>query len=229
MIDIVIPYRTSKTDELKYTLRAIERHLEHGKIVIVGDIPDWVQNALTIPTERSTHKHQLDCELNIRAALPYLSDEFYLFNDDFILLKPLEDIPNYHEGDIDDVVKIKARSIVTSNVAKKLINTRAFLHSKGVEYPVAYTLHIPVKYKRDNYQRCSDLILPTLKRTDILPRTIYGNLYGDSSVIHKDVKIYTKDQPLPNDDFVSTWENSWDGIAGDSIRAMFKDKSRYEV
>ena len=61
MIDIVIPYRTSKTDELKYTLRAIDRHLEHGKVVIVGDIPDWVQNVLTIPTKRGTHKAQLDC------------------------------------------------------------------------------------------------------------------------------------------------------------------------
>lgn len=229
--DIVIPYRTSNTDELKYTLRGIEQCLEYGKIVIVGDIPDWVQNVLTMPLNRLTNKAQLDCELSIRQALPYVNDEFYLFNDDFIMLKPTESIPNLHEGDIDDVIRSKSKNVMTSRASKSLLLTKKFLNNKGVDYPVAYTLHTPVKYSKDKYQRCSDLILPTLKNVTILPRTVYGNLYGDMSVIHEDVKIYTKDQPLPKDRYcVSTWDKAWDGsIAKKQIQEIYPNKSKYEV
>ena len=180
MIDIVIPYRDSKTDELKYTLRSIEKNFRECRIIISGDIPDWVQNVITMPREQ-TRGAQLDCELNIRQALPYLSDEFYLWNDDFILLRPVQDVPNYHEGDIDLVIKKKKAWVITSKSAKSLKNTADYLNEKGFSNSVAYTLHIPVKYNRDLYQECSDMLLPTLEKKTILPRTVYGNIYGECS------------------------------------------------
>jgi hypothetical protein len=55
MIDILIPYVHSqnKFSELRYALRSIEQNLEGDRrIIIIGDVPDWIHRVVTIPQKR---------------------------------------------------------------------------------------------------------------------------------------------------------------------------------
>jgi hypothetical protein len=46
---IVIPYKDFKGQELRYTLRSIQKFVEDPEITIIGDKPWWIKNVHHIP------------------------------------------------------------------------------------------------------------------------------------------------------------------------------------
>ena len=229
MIDIIIPYRHSNTDELRMTLRSIEMYFPPAHIIISGDVPIWAMNVTEIHNERRYMPAQLDCEMNIYKALDkVIGDDFYLWNDDFMLLKPMKQIKHYYEGAIRNVTNDKLKYPMTAPSGTDLIATELWLLSHGYIENKAYTLHIPVKYNVAKYRKMSELIQPVLHEQTILPRTIYGNMYDVGGTQRHDCKIYFDDQLILDDKFVATWDETWNGFAGDEIHRMFPNVSKYE-
>ena len=229
-MDIIIPYLNNGSDELRYTLRAIERHVPHGKIIISGDCPDWATNITYVPRVLK-YPAQLDSEMNIIAGLAETTGDFILFNDDIITLKDVDEIPSWHEGDIEYVIQIKKQRAITSPTVRHLQITASALEKLyNIIDPLAYTLHAPVVMNKDKYlTMAQDTVMLLKTHQPILPRTIYGNLHQPDSAIHRDCKLYGKDDPLPDDYFVSTHEGLMNGTAGQAIKTIFSNKCKYEV
>lgn len=211
MIDVVIPYRKSKTEEIHLTIQSIVNNLDHRYIYVLGDDPN-IENVIYIPQDKRGVSPQHDVELNIRKALQLedLSEEFYLFNDDMYVLKKTNNIPLYHAGEIDDVIKEKSQVNITKRYAENLKQTKLWLISRGYTDLLAYTLHIPTVMNKKDRLKVSDMILKDLQNGKrLLSKTIYFNMFIQPSAIHSDVKIYSTEQPQ---DFASTVDNNQFGI-----------------
>lgn len=84
----VIPYKLPRDGgiELKYCLRGIEQFVPGAEIVLIGQKPDWLQNAEHIPFADADEL----CfkERNIFEKILQVKRDFLFFNDDHFLLKP---------------------------------------------------------------------------------------------------------------------------------------------
>lgn len=222
-MDIVLPYRKSDSDELKYALRSL-KNMRYRNLFICGDKPDWLTDeaiCLVNPIRGVNAQH--DSELNIRLALHdiRLSDAFILMNDDFFILRPVYNLPDYYTGTFDELIRSRQEAqFITFNQA--LRRTKAFIDRT----PLAFEVHIPVIMFTEERLRVSDEILPILALgTTVLPRSIYLNRYCTRIVKRKDVKLYGFNSGQPLDDFLSTA----DGQFNDNIRQLFPIPSKYEA
>jgi len=226
--DIVIPYIKSNTDELKYCLRSL-KNITHGNVFICGDRPDFISDkVIYIPRVLKGNRPQYDSELNIRLALldNRLSDDFILFNDDFYILKQCNELLNYHAGEIKDIIKQRNNRIFAVH-NKYLSDTKSYLNDDSA---LSYELHIPMIFNKNKRLQVSNEIMPLLsKGRTVLPRSIYGNRFCDISIIKQDVKIYDENDKIADDTFLSTYESTFTGSAGDIIRSNFSNKCKYEV
>lgn len=233
--DVVIPYRNSGTSELKFALRSIAKNVPHASVYIVGDRPEFeTKNLKVIERPRNKDSHnQLDMELNIIRALrePNVTEDVILFNDDFYVLQPIWELHTMHQGELKAVIKQKKLNIRTRRMAKYMQNCYDLLTTLGVKDPVAYTLHVPVVINTQKYLDISEEItVPNFKNGNVvLPRTIYSNLSGVVSCIHRDVKLYDAKQPLEDYLFASTSHMALKGEAFQQVKQMFPNKCRYEA
>ena len=157
MIDIVIPYKHSYWHpdmELKYCLRAIEKHLiGYRDIYIVGKCPDWIQNVIHIPMHDTSYSSTNIHNKIMRAIeIGSLSDEFLFMNDDHFLLDRLDvgarDVHYWHHQKLSDLLQV-----VTNEPYKRQIwNTIDLLTTKQKSIK-NYDIHMPVVYNKYHYKR----------------------------------------------------------------------------
>lgn len=229
MKDVVIPYRNSKSDELRYALRSL-KNIPHGNVFICGDKPDFISTkVIFLPNSTRGKSAQLDCELNLRLALEdeRLSDNFILMNDDFFIIKKISRLPNYQNGTIAELIRDRPqRPFMKYN--QSLDNTIKYLEC--FDNPLSFELHIPmVMNKLDRLDLSNDIMSVLLTGKTILPRSIYGNLFCDINEFKKDVKVYTMSEQPSDSTFISTTEHSFGGLTGFLIKTLFKDKCEYEA
>src|SRR5688500_2509841 len=98
MTDIVIPFRHSinADEELRYTLRGIERFLpDAGEVFILGDEPRWPHKSLTVVGGLHSRRGPYWKEYNIYVKIASYCNahrnlsnkDFYVFHDDNFLLR----------------------------------------------------------------------------------------------------------------------------------------------
>ena len=220
-MDILIPYRTSNTDELRYALRSIAKHIPKARVFIVGDTPDYLSNIYAIQASDRARTPHSDVYTNINLAIndERLSDDFVLWADDIFITDTFKGIPAWHDDDIDVIAKKKPEPYKTI-----LLNTDKLLKANGISNPVSYALHIPMVINKTNLRHVYSLMATT--KNVVSMRTLYGNLYLDTSAYHRDVKIYDKTSDLPKP-FASAWENAL-GVAYKQLQDMYPEKCEYE-
>jgi len=226
-MDIVIPYRWSDTDELKYCLRSL-KNIPHREVFIVGDKPDFINDKIIfIKNSQKGNNCQHDSELSLRLALQddRLSDEFMLFNDDFFIMDKIEEIENYNSGTLLDKIKSRPEAMF-HNHNQGMKNTIDFLGDKNA---LNYELHIPMIMNKQKRLELSQNIVGILERKLILPRSIYGNTLCDIKDFRKDVKLYHDSDEITDKYFASTTNSSFNGRNGDIIKSKFNRKCRYEI
>lgn len=229
MKDIVIPYRNSKSEELRYCLRSL-KNLPHRNVFICGDRPDFISDkVIFLPNKTRARTAQLDCEMNLRLALEdeRLSENFIYMNDDFFIMKKLTKLPNYFNGTIRELIRSRPENKFM-RYNQSLKDTAKFLNS--FTNPLSYELHAPmVMNKLDRLEISNDILPILLTGKILLPRSIYGNIFCDINEFKKDVKLYSINDQPPKTEFLSTIEHSFSGIVGDYIKSKFKKKSIYEA
>lgn len=229
-MDAVYLVGPGRGDVLRWSLRSLVNLPQVTRVVVVGHLPAWVTNVTYIPVEQQQTKHD-STFANLRAAIAQsaISDRFLLMNDDFITLRPVEQVPVFHRGPMVDQLDRDER---TGNklLAERRRQLMDMLSALGVEQPVCYELHIPLPVERGKLATVLD------RAAEVRPdgmqptgkRTLYGNLAKIGGVDVADVKLRGRNDPLPDGPFVSTCSTSWGGAAGKAIKGLFPEPCQYE-
>lgn len=229
-MDAVYLFRDCGDDsELRHSLRSLANLGQVDRVVVSGTHPDWLAGDVVrvAPSVHPPGKF-LDAWANLVAAVedPRVSDEFVLMNDDFFVLRPVDDLP------------VLARCTWPEwrpTISRGLMRRRATADALAlldVDPVAAYEGHRPLLIDK----RIMRQVIPAVdaQKQAVAPvwvRTVYGNAaHGGAGRLAGDAKIYShKLVPGDDDDFVSTSDPAWStGRVGEWLRARFPDPCRYE-
>lgn len=222
MMDVVYVLREANWNpSLKLSLRSLN-NIKHGKVFTVGHTPVWVQNTIKIDVKQGEDRFR-NTTRNLIAACehPELSDEFILMNDDFYILRQIDDIPVYHRGLLGPLAEAEDGG----PYRKQRKEAYEYLLSLGIEEPLNYDLHIPMVVNKHKMLE----ILKDLKKGHSHKRSVYGNIVRLGGEFMNDVKIHGNDDFDPTLPFLSSNTDAIDhGLLGKFLKKLFKEKSIYE-
>lgn len=213
--------------ELRYSLRSVAKNFPHRRVWFVGGQPEGLY-----PDGRIAHKQigQNKWE-NVRSSLfkvlecKDITDDFFLFNDDFFIMKPFEgEFINYVGGTLEYRIReVFIKNGENSRYTEQLSKARAELLFDGFD-AMSFCVHLPMLINKQKAREVlSGLGSPMF-------RSIYGNRARVPYIYHEDVKVYDLDTVPPEScDYLSTLESSFNnGKVGEFIRRRFNTPCRFE-
>lgn len=251
--------------ELRYSLRSVETNLlqqrpptQLPRVFTVGHQPPWVSSdhVTHIPVEQSldpNDKHP-NANKNLHRALtdPDISDPFWLFNDDFFIMRPTTAIQQYTGGLVRDVLDKFPRAVLGSTFRRSMQWTYQMVQrhlNLNPDRYVSFQVHSPLLIYKEPYLDVIQDVSSWLKaeHTELTPligrvhphyATVYGNIFGhlpglvDSITIEHDVKVLSNSRRLApimrQLPYLSTTEHSFRHGAGTYIKRVFPRRSRFE-
>ena len=228
MNDIVYILRSGKNEELRYSLRSVEENFPYKEVWFYGGKPDGIRpdHFIGFIQDGSTKWKKVRNSIERVCQNDDITEDFWLFNDDFFIMKPIKNPVNYYDGTLRDrIEKIEKVTFgVASQYSLQLRHLLKTLENAGISEPLNYAHHTPMLINRKK-------MLEVLERFPNEPmfRALYGNVCEIGGVNMPDVKFYQKRQPWPIGEYVSTADESWNGEKiGFVIREQFKKPSRFE-
>ena len=217
-------------EELRYSLRSL-KNIPHRKVWVIGGCPDCV-NPETVNCVRMIQKgnskwKKSNSSVKMACSLEEVSDNFILFNDDFFVMKPIEELDYiYHKTLGLRVQEIMLRNNVWGNTgySGRLLEESRTLKFMG-KPTKNYAVHIPMIFNKEKMNYLFN------KFPDkVISRAFYGNYYEVGGVDMEDVKVYDiNEKPNKDSVFLSTTNESFaNGEVGKFIRRKFKKISEYE-
>lgn len=248
-LDVVYPVRPGgNNEELRYSLRSLDKNFPHRNVWLLGMAPHWVQNLSLLSYRQTSGKYQnVQTMMRTICQQDEVSDPFILFNDDFYILQPHETLPTYHRGTADEF--LTERRVVKGSLSRYDIGqrtTKEVLEKYGYspEEILCYELHLPMVVYKDAWVEAYKAILPYYSnpaRYRVQMRTMYGNwaqlggqkLPPEWAVGRQgDVKIYDPTETFPEDipylSGTDTLFNSARSPLRKLLRARFPKSSSYE-
>lgn len=215
------------TDELRYSLRSVEKNFPHRKVWFISGQPEGFK-----PDEKIEHKQagankwdQIKSSMWKVLENEDITEDFYLFNDDFFIMKPVKGkFVNMVDGTLERrIIELVTDCKGYNSYAKTLLKANEELKTLGCPQ-MNYDLHTPMlinkEKARNSIGKCSS---PQL-------RSIYGNINRSPYVIHPDVKVYDMESVPEDPDYLSTNDTTFEkGKIGQYIRDTFSKPSRFEV
>lgn len=215
--------------ELTFSLRTVEKNFPCRSVWFICGQPKGLTPDGAI---RHTQTGQNKWE-RIRSSMwkalecPDITDDFYLFNDDFFIMQPVDEdaFVNYTDGTLAD--RIAQLTIIGSPRLSPYGSTlyKAEQELKIIGRPTLnYEVHIPMLFNktkaREALKSCSS---PQM-------RSIYGNFTMTDSIDRKDVKVYDLTTVPRSPDYLSTSDEIFkSGRVGEYIRKRFNKPSRFET
>jgi len=184
MINFVYPLIISDWEELRYSLRSLEKYCQEDfEVYIVGDyLPSWIDNVKYIETERLINPYE-DTGNKLKVIADLLED-FVWMSDDMFFLKPvtLEDL--------------KQQKIVPKNPAVWPLHTQTtveILELMDLDHEVYdYATHAPRYYESDELKRIDEQ-WPIFNGI-LNPEFLYYNLFGEQHPDFVDDRLYINSQ-----------------------------------
>lgn len=212
-------------DELRYSLRSVVQNFPYRKIVFVGGCPKDITPDIYIKDiqQGTTKWARSGQSLKKALACNDLTEDIWLFNDDFFVMDPMREVKNYFNGSLE-------RRILDLKIANprgsKYINELSVLRGQLLRLKkdtLSFALHVPMLVNRAQALQLFD-IYPDLK----MFRSMYGNYFHISCERMDDVKIYDLES-LPEERFCSTSDDAFkNGKCGEFLRRYFDKPSKYE-
>ena len=215
--------------ELVYSLRSVDRNFPYRNVWFYGGQPiDLIPDFRAPIIQKGENRYEKVRNMLRQACKnDELTEDFWLFNDDFFILTPMEEVPPWYQGTLPQ----RIRQIETrrggrkSGYTQQLRRTTAALQAEGLGIR-NYAVHVPMKINRAK-------MLETLNRFPDCPmfRALYGNHHCIGGIDRPDVKIFTPEVSIEaGAQLVSTSDSSFvNGLVGKQIRERFPEKSRWEV
>ena len=214
------------TEELTYSLRSIEANFPHRLVWFVGGQPKGLKPDKALPHKQ----YGADKWGNIRYSMlkvieePELTEEFFLFNDDFFVMKPVKGkFVNYAEKTLSwRIEDLRRDNPWLTPYTRTLIKAREELKRLGCS-EVNFEVHTPMLFKKS-------LVPSIMKCSSPQMRSVYGNLNGIPYKEREDVKIYDFVTVPEDADLISTNNEVFTrGNVGAYIRERFPNPSRFEL
>jgi hypothetical protein len=230
-IDIVYPVkRGNANEELRYSLRSVEKNVPHRKIWTIGYNCGWTQNIGHI-----TYHQGQNVRLNTTQAMklacfdPDISDPFLYWNDDYFCMKQIPRVRRMNRGPIDAVITELAPK--KDGYAQGMVATKNLLLERGYGPDIlSYELHMPIHVYKGEMIDSIDLY-ESSKLPNLHKRTLYGNMVGLAGMSIPDNKIVFEQTPWDRDcTWISTSDKSFKEFqVGAWIKSHFPNPSKYEI
>lgn len=224
MYDIVYFVKDTKTnEELKYSVRSL-KNFPHRKVWFYGGCPDDLKPDVHIKIEQDqpTKWQNIFKMFKLVCDNEKISKDFWLFNDDFFIMKPIEKPVNLYNGDLyKRVVTLEDTHGGITPYSQQLRYTLQELEALGCETK-NYALHTPMLINREKGKELCNII------DGPMIRCLYGNYFKIGGKEHSDVKIDRIDRLYKDGEYLSTNDKSFSGKVGQQIKELFSDKSKYE-
>lgn len=236
-----------RNQDLRMSLRSVEKFCNYRKIWIIGYKPSWITGVEYIHTEQKGNKWQNSNNNYLVACnCPDISEDFILMNDDFFAIKPIinwKENVNVYLGNIGDEIQKYSKKDSKSRWQYAFDYANDLLDDMKCNTRYNYESHWPIMINKKTYLEFINRpeIIEFLKGRKVLhKRSIYRNLYPLENVenqkLIKDVKI-----PLNRDLTVDFLQESWLSVFDDVVdnwrkfpklngylKIMFPNKSKFE-
>lgn len=226
MKDIVYFVKDSESnEELRYSLRSLVNFPHRYVWFYVGCPkglqPDYHVNVLH---DKVNKWQNVSMMLDMACNNPAITDEFWLFNDDFFIMEKIEKPKNYYRGDLyKRIVQLEDVYRGFTPYSKLLRECAKELESLGCSTK-DFSLHIPLLIDKNKM-----LWLRNVTNFEGF-RSLYGNYFNIAKDKMNDCKITSPTKEWKGGCYLSTEDNAFaNGIVGKQIRERFKDKCEYEV
>ena len=168
------------------------KNLPHDNLWVVGGKPEWYSGKyISINQDKSYYTNARN---NLRAicANENISESFILMNDDFFIMKNIEDLPYFYSGDLKDKISYRRKIESDGSVYSTLLNyTYSDLFKNRIKNPLDYELHVPFVFEKNK--------LSNILSLRGLWRSSYGNIYNVGGEQMSDVKLYADGYPHRNE------------------------------
>lgn len=214
--------------ELRYSLRSIEKNMTHGKVWFYCGKPDGIDPDVYVPQIQtgSTKWARARSSLIEICKNEKVSKKFWLFNDDFYVVAPMDSTTPLHRGLImDHVLDIEERyNSKPTSYSRELRKCEDQLRQAGLT-TLDYALHVPMLVDREQ-------MLETLEMFPRCPmfRSLYGNYAKIGGQLHKDVKTMDPNKEIDTAlEFFSTSNKAFGGKVLEQLETLFPDPCKYEA
>jgi hypothetical protein len=224
--DVVYPLRRGNfNDELRYSLRSLS-NVPHARVILSGYIPNWVTGVTAIEQDPQG-SNWARARANIERALQEASDPFYLFNDDFYVMRPVSHIPVYHAGPLEEVIARYKKNRHTGAYWRGMSATYLLLQEWGISNPLGYELHLPLLM---HHAPLKEALIRGHGIEALALRTAYGNLASAGGIEREDCKVLARAgvleyQSMP---YLSSNDDLAYSPLGKHLAATFPEVSPYE-
>ena len=224
MYDIVYFVKESNSnEELRYSLRSL-KNFPHRNVWIYGYLPSGLKPDKYV----SVIQHEENKWRNVRKMITmcanntHITDNFWLFNDDFFVMKPVKKPDIYYNGDLyKRIVEIEDKFGEITPYTTILRKCTRELESLGLSTK-NFETHTPFLVNKKKALELNNISY------EYGFRTIYSNYFEVPAVEHKDVKIVSLTKQYNTGEYLSTDDKSFLGEVGRQIRELFPDKCKYE-
>lgn len=241
MRDLVYLVRSGENEELRYSLRSVEKHASglFRDVWVVGvDLPDWLTGVNVLPVPDSRNKHQtMRDKIRALCEVDAVSDEFILMNDDYFLTKPISEWVVYHMGPASAWLRRKIDAAVrhggVTSYLRDVRTTCKWMAEHGYGDVLVRETHSPTIWDKTRLARVLDDYPP------VQPVTVV-DLYdaagcGGVGEFALNAKVHTDEQfDVWAGDGSNPWVSSSDVSfaetkVGEFVRGMFSEPSRWEA
>jgi hypothetical protein len=228
-MDCVYLCRNGNNEELRYSIRSVEKNLPHANIWVIGGKPPWYTgNFIKVSQDLSKYRNAV---ANLEALIESqdISEDFILMNDDFFVLKPVEAVQSFHKGYLFDSVEERKDLQIANPYINMMEATLDRLIKNGIENPLDYEVHVPMVMTKSG--------LKNVLRFGSLWRSMYGNTYNVGGTQMVDVKVHnpgpleSRSYDYINNDttYLSSDDESFLTLRKNIFEVMFPMPSSYEL
>lgn len=212
-----------ENEELRYSLRSL-KNFPHNKVYFYGGCPDDLtpDHHIHIKQDLENKWQNVHKMLVMACNNRHISSNFWLFNDDFFVMERVEKPTNYYNGDLyKRIVQLEDSYQGITPYTKQLRIMCQELESMGLS-TLNYALHVPILINKNK-------AIELLNMTDCpMFRCLYGNFAKLKAELSSDVKIVSKEKRYKGGIYLSTDDNSFNGVVGQQIKDTFPVRCKYE-
>ena len=216
---------TESNEELRYSLRSL-KNFPHRSVWFYGGCPKGLfpDAHVKVVQDQPTKWQNIFEMFKLVCNNNDITEDFWLFNDDFFIMKPVKKGCNYVYGDLyKRVVTLEDTHNGITPYSQQLRYCLQELESMGCTTR-NYALHVPMLMNREKGKELINII------NGPMIRSMYGNYFNIGGEEHSDVKIDSVVKKYKDGSYLSTNDKSFtQGEVGKQIRELFNTKCKYEL